>query len=226
MVSHWLYKNKDHFGLEHIVLNEINTKVYNVFNHLKNNADCFYNEMVKIEYEYLKLDHAGRKQFYYELRKSVNTKYDPVLFYAVLKLCFNGVYQQNKSGEFNTSFGDGKEKAVFDHRVFYEYAQMLQICTLYNLSYEFVPVGNDGLIYLDPPYINSNTRYANEFDQHKFIEYVHKLNKSTDHIVMVANKQHEIYFDSFDDDWLKIRLTGHYTASRGYTKQYEMLIVN
>lgn len=92
------------------------------------------------------------------------------------KTCFNGLYRENLSGEFNVPFGRYKNPTICDEPNLRAASEILQIAQIECRHYSVVldRVQSDDFVYFDPPYypisLTSNfTSYSrggfSEFDQ-------------------------------------------------------------
>lgn len=101
------------------------------------------------------------KAFYYEVRETDVPAYDPVGRAARLiflnKTGFNGLYRQNKKGEFNSPFGHRKKcPELYSPKNFQAVKSRLDSnrVTLATMDFEWqIEAAADGdLVYCDPPY--------------------------------------------------------------------------
>lgn len=71
------------------------------------------------------------------------------------KTCFNGLYRVNRSGQFNTPFGNYTNVRLVDEDNLFAASKALKEMELVMASYEDVldRVGKGDFVYLDPPYV-------------------------------------------------------------------------
>lgn len=118
------------------------------------------------------LDRAGR--LFYRSRERFNsggcrsTGELALLFLYLNKTCFNGLYRENRNGEFNVPLGDYKELRV-DAEAILDASRVLRATgvTVRKTGYAGVigDVRSKDFVYLDPPYYDVFSSYAsNGFD--------------------------------------------------------------
>ena len=87
------------------------------------------------------------------------------------RLCFNGLYRINRSGQFNVPFGKYKKPRLVDVDNLHEVSRALQNVTLYDLDFEalLAMAGPGSVVYCDPPYWPlSDTAYFTAYDGNPF----------------------------------------------------------
>ena len=109
-------------------------------------------------------------------------------FIFLNKTCFNGLYRDNKKGEFNVPWGKKTEIKLYDESVYNAIAAALAKVKISTGDYGFIQnlKGDDILVYLDPPYMpekeQSFTSYtAGGFDlkeQERLRDICDKLNEN------------------------------------------------
>ena len=84
------------------------------------------------------------------------------LLYWLNKTCFNGLYRENRAGEFNTPRGAVVDAPTVDPDAFRGVAAKLPRAHVLHLPFEVVlgDAGAGDLVYLDPPYDGTFTSYA------------------------------------------------------------------
>jgi DNA adenine methylase len=75
-------------------------------------------------------------------------------FIYLNKTCFNGLYRENRAGEFNTPIGSYKNPTICDHAALRRASNALAGVTISNAPFEVVAehCGPRDFVYLDPPY--------------------------------------------------------------------------
>lgn len=95
------------------------------------------------------------KDYYYQVRAMVIE--DPVQraaqFLYLNRTCFNGLYRENRRGEFNVPIGT-KDTVLFDHDDFDGWAKALEDTVLIAGDFEdAIDAADDGdFVFVDPPY--------------------------------------------------------------------------
>ena len=231
-----------------IFLNELNKDIYEIYSQIKNNYDDFINRIDKLGNEYLALplpkDNSSRKDFYLDIREDYHSRHpdnpdctDPMseadrasTLFFMLSTNFNGIWQAKSStGVYYTPFGNGNQRNLYDKEMLMLFHSTLQKATLTNLSYEEVTGYPEGsFIFLDPPYIDSFTRYDS---RSKFIVSMQEevarwaVNASRKHTIAFCNKDHPMFRDIFKDfDIYEYDVT--YTGGMKISKACEILVTN
>jgi DNA adenine methylase Dam len=181
-------------GIKTIVLNDINAKLINFYKSVADSPQELIKEYSAIEKQFGKTipieakslhpikDKDKLKQllkeaesFFKTIRSKFNVEKSELKSSAQLlflqKHCFNGVYRENSSGEYNTPFNwDAKEfpeeqirqKVQDVNEVFKMFEVVFKIGSFENLEYK-----KNTLYYLDPPYINENIT-ENKYNKDSF----------------------------------------------------------
>lgn len=125
-----------------------------------------------------------------------------------MKTGFNGVYRENRKGQFNVPFGK-KAYMKIDYDNLEYISKLIQNVEFYNMNYEDFfnllkseKILNDAFLYCDPPYLpedeiinQKQLLYTKEiFDHEEFISNMLKLSSSKYMISMTDSKlANEIY---------------------------------
>lgn len=111
---------------------------------------------------------ARTKREYYRIRsqnpQSLNRYYRAARFIYLNRLCFNGLYRTNKSGQFNVPKGK-KTGELPELKVFLDFAKMLRKARLVRADFEMtLAYAEKGdFVYLDPPYASITVKDRNEY---------------------------------------------------------------
>ena len=105
---------------------------------------------------------------YYDCRDKFNqpnnTLETAALMIFLNKTCFNGLYRENKKGEFNVAMGCCDQPTICDAETIYNASNALQgvdiVCSSYEDCLDFVD--NKKLVYADPPYRGAFTSYSSK----------------------------------------------------------------
>lgn len=119
--------------------------------------------------------------FFYQIRNRFNQEQSPLDFLFLTRTCVNGLIRYNKSGEFNNSLHHTRKGMHPDQleKIIFAWSEMIRPHTFLHTSYEITTAKakKRDFIYLDPPYVNTGTRYFGSIDFEKFIGYLESLNK-------------------------------------------------
>ncbi len=157
--------------------------------------------------------HKNESDYYYRIRAQ-----DPETLTAVQrtarliflnKTCYNGLYRENRSGEFNVPFGRYHNPTICDKKRLRTFSALLQGVTL--LAADFADVVADAqpgdFVYFDPPYVPlTKTSNFTEYDQHGFDETAHhRLAATIDRLtgngvrVMLSNSSADLAYELYDN---------------------------
>jgi len=159
---------KRNFNVKNSFLFDINPELIVGFKAIQNDATELIEILCQMEKEYHKKSEGDRKEFYYYIRDSYNLQMNDFDYenynnewierasYLIFlnKTCFNGLFRQNKKGEFNVPFGRHKNPAICDKKNINEVSTALKntqiFCADFCESEKYIEKGS--FVYLDPPY--------------------------------------------------------------------------
>lgn len=152
-------------NIDSAIINDINRSLIISYRVVRDNIDELIDELNKISKEYLALSQEDRKAYFYSIRKNYNEEKNKsdkdkiklaAMFIFLNKTCFNGLYRENKKGEFNVPFGGYANPKIMDEENLRQCSILLKRCTILNGDYEentkYVFLDENILYYLDPPY--------------------------------------------------------------------------
>lgn len=247
---------KNNFNIKTAYISDINYDLILAYTIIQEDIVSLCKILEKIEKQYLKLSDDDRQKFFYEARTGFNSNksqkqdfQNNVQRVAQLiflnKTCFNGLYRQNKKGEFNVPYGRYKNPTIYDEENLYNVHLVLQNVTIqqgdFELSEKFAT--KNSLIYLDPPYrpinlTSSFTSYSKEDfgddDQIRLANYYKKLSKKGCNIILSNSDPKNINIhDNFFENLYKKFTISKVVASRsinsnakGRGKIKELMITN
>lgn len=187
---------------------DINKNLINCYNIIKDKVESLVLELKKLEEEYLKLDDENRKEYYYDIRKKYNSinieneneALEKTTYFIFLnKTCFNGLYRENRRGQFNVPIGKYKNPIIFDEENLIELSKLIKNVTFINGDYResYKYIEENTFIYFDPPYrpinkTSSFTSYSkedfNDENQKELGEYFRKINDNNSNVkLMLSN---------------------------------------
>jgi len=149
-------------------------QVYRCIKSKKKNPDPFENELERIENEFRRRkSEKSKKDYYLSLRNEYNEcKFRPqrsvvakedkarlaALFVFLNKAGFNGIYRENRTGDFNVPFGKKSEVKLLDKQNMKFVRQALKKTQIVSGDYRKLLLNSatrpskGDLVYLDPPY--------------------------------------------------------------------------
>jgi len=177
---------------EAVSINDINSRLINFYRIVYNKPEELIEETEKLRkggpsdsepndnWCYSELDEHGReiKSYYYQQRARFNKRpngreWDEVEEAALLLYlnvtCYNGLYRENLSGEFNVPCGDQKSRSFREHRI-REASPLFKGVEIRNEDYSYIidKAEPGELVYFDPPY-DPNSKAST------FAEYSHDV---------------------------------------------------
>lgn len=165
-----------------IYVNDINTRLINLYKNVKYNVNKLVYILDKIDNDFNSLsDYKLKEEYYYNIRKEFNSKskYNTIRnaaqFIFLNKYCFKGLYRENSKGEFNVSFNKSlkqinlyNKEDIYDLHdflikydvVFYNKPYNEFLANIFNILYRKnesnikirVKTFERTFIYFDPPY--------------------------------------------------------------------------
>jgi DNA adenine methylase len=179
---------------------------------------------------------------YYELRELYNTidnktMSKSALFIILNKLCFRGLYRENKKGYFNVSFGNYKKPLIPSKDEILKISSLIKNVIFTHQSFTeslhcSLLIGD--FVYLDPPYLpenyNSFTGYNGAgFDKemHKKLFYMIKLFKGIKINFLMSNSYTDNLIEIFKlYPTERIIVSRRINSKKPQSKTYESLIYN
>ena len=154
------------------IINDSNEGIMSIYREIRDNVSKFQARLDELESQYLPLDKASRKVWYYALRDEHAYDYqkwtkaeESATLYFLMKTSFNGIWQINKNtnGRFGTPFGLGNHTTtVYDRSVLKWWNTSLQNVVILCQDFETVVKNhatNNAFVYMDPPYRGCFTHY-------------------------------------------------------------------
>lgn len=219
--------------IKRFILNDVNAEIVGIYIAIKHDVDNFIKRMNDLSAQYLPLDKAARKKFYYALREDYtqhyhnwNSTYDSATLYFLMKTAFNGIWQTTKTsnGRFATPCGLLNQKdSVYDVENVKQWHEFLQRVDIICGGWEKAcSVAGSAFYFMDPPYRDSFTSYSTVFDDtaHKdLIDYC-KQQDALGHYVFYCNRDADDDFYKVNKGNLDIKYySTKYTAGRRATEE-------
>jgi len=226
-----VYENNP--SVQRFVLNDINAEIVGLYTAIKINVADFITRMDDLSAQYLPLDKAQRKRFYYDLRTQYTTNWqqwnsveESATLYFLMKTAFNGIWQTTKdsNGRFATPSGLlNQTTQVYDRDNVAEWHAFLQRVDIYCGDWQACcsQITGSSLMFFDPPYRDSFTSYSQVFNdsQHlALIDYC-KQQDLAGNLVMYCNRDAGDNFYTQNQGQLNISYYDiTYTAGRRATE--------
>lgn len=247
-----------HPNIKRAVINDINPELILCYEQVKNEPENLIDLLNNLQSEYYQLPaEEARRSFFETIRIEYNilkrkdcdifeniTK--AAYFIFLNKTCFNGLYRENRSGEFNVPFGRYKSPVICDKEKLTKAHLALQnvemLCGDYGEVVHHLAEGEYTFFYFDPPYrpllgANSFKDYSkHEFGDQQQLElhdFYDKMNEQG-YKLMLSNSDSEIepginYFEQLFQGYnfhrvIAPRVINAFAARR--SPQLEVLITN
>lgn len=150
------------------ICNDVMWELAELYNYLADNSVAWLLNQIEQTCRMFSLSRENGDG-YYELRKSYNAFPNPIKFFCLICFSFNHQIRFNKDHEFNTSFG--RNKSSWYRKGVKE--DFISFCNrLHTMNAEFTDIdfrdldlsnlGENDLVYCDPPYIISDATYGKE----------------------------------------------------------------
>lgn len=223
-----LFHNLEHVDAKRYIVNDANKRIINLYEQIQNNPHELFRKFALLESEFQRIVpeplrnqryvneqyrttlFKANQDFYLEARDLLNTSpfdvNNAALFLFVMQHNFNGLFHENKKGDFNTSFNWSSQiiktetihqsiltlHAFFtSHDVIFESMDVFELVEKYDQKETF--------IYLDPPYSNSNIQYKQGTKSFNEVQTHLELLKLCDKYdyVMYSNNHESVFEEIF-----------------------------
>lgn len=148
-------------------LSDINRQLINAYQCVRNHTEELISRLEKHQQHH-------NQSYYYQMRsqKFSNSLDQAARLIYLNKTCFNGLYRENRHGQFNVPMGKYKNPRICSRELLITAAKTLQSATLKVQSFEaIVNQANSpaDFVYFDPPYHPlSPTSNFTSYSHHKF----------------------------------------------------------
>jgi len=224
-------------------LNDVNPALVACYGNIKERVDQVIEVLGRLERKYLRSAGPARAEMFYRIREKYNNLHHALpekAAYLIFlnKTCYNGIYRQNSSGEFNVPFGKYKKPKILDENNLRSVSAVLAGATLTSVSFEDAvreAKAND-FMYFDPPYhplsqTSSFTGYHSngfaEAEQVKLRNVLGELDRRGC-LVMLSNSYtdfvKDLYRDFYQHTVMATRAVNCKASGRGKIK--ELVITN
>lgn len=226
---------KNHYNIQEAILLDINMELVMAYQVVKEDLDELTEMLEDIEEKHLKMDEIDRKKNYYRIRDIYNSeienfdyeKYNlswiertsQLIF--MNKTCYNGLFRQNRKGEFNVPFGRYKKPKICDKYNLKLVNKALKdteiLLSDFQHSERYIKDGT--FVYLDPPYkpiskTSNFTTYSkdgfNDVDQITLASYFRLMDKRGAYLMLSNSDPKNI---DLDDDFFD-KLYNNYIIER------------
>jgi DNA adenine methylase len=178
------------------VLGDVNPHLVSTYRVLQDRPDAVANILANWRVD---------KETYLQLRglpTSSDKAFDAAKFLYLNRYCFNGVYRENRQGQFNVPFGGYRTGALPGLEELRQFSARLRNTELYCGDFAAAVQGADAndFIYLDPPYYYGSVRNRGEYgwnafsdtDVERLIEEVRSADGRGVRILISYNQAHTL----------------------------------
>ena len=156
-VVFWMLQNFP--NIKKAVINDINSKLINVYHIIKRNPKELIDSLHLIEDEYLPKNHDERTAYFMEQRRRFNDEIlsnvdQAAIFIFLNRTCFTVLYRENAKGKFNVPHGRYAHPTICDEATIMADSEVLQKVEIMcgDFAATEIYAGADTLYYFDPPY--------------------------------------------------------------------------
>ena len=195
-------------------LSDINRDLIEAYIVIKDDLERLLSHLSIMQDKYTKEDYYKYREEYNKLKLRNNLNNEEkitktVLFIYLNKTCFNGLYRENRKGEFNVPFGKYKNPKIYDEYNLRTVSKALQYAVLTVADFEEAvsTAKNGDFVYFDPPYIpisptaNFTSYHQQDFtleDQRRLAETIRRLSLKNVRILL-SNAFHPTIKKIYED---------------------------
>jgi len=193
---------QNHYQIQESFLLDINRELIVGYRVIQETPEKLIQWLHEIETKYLELSESGRKKYYYRTRDQYNarmkhfdyTQFGPgwikraAQLIFLNKTCYNGLFRQNKKGEFNVPHGRYVNPTICDEEnlraVHFALQNTKIICADFRESEKYI--SRNSFVYFDPPYrpLNKTSGFTSYFksdftddDQRDLAAFYHRMHQ-------------------------------------------------
>ena len=185
-----------------LIINDLNSEMMNMLFQMRDNWSEFRDHYLRVSEVFLNtVGKEKRSALYYCYRKRYCWNYKwmseaevAANLLVMMKTNFNGIWKNYKKfgSRYATCPGTCKwTEKQFDIQKVEEFRDVLQRATLFNRSFQDVPIPENSWVYADPPYRAVSDVYATEFtdDQQRMVCNVLKASADRGCLIGLSNKE-------------------------------------
>lgn len=164
----FLIASKYRNNLKHIYLNDYNSSLILVYKVIQNDVNRLIFELLNLGSMYVSMSTDDRLEFYYNVRDEYNMRLSgndlsncykgcagiaaKIIF--LNKTCFNGLYRENRKGQFNVPSGRYENPTILDEDNLRAVSKSLEGVNIESTDFAAIKesVDSESFVYFDPPY--------------------------------------------------------------------------
>lgn len=231
--------------LHRVIAMDVNQNLINAWKVIQEKPRFVCDVLLEWKLSYSNAKEEDKNIFYLKARDIVNNQYYPASMRAIAfifcnKTCFNGLYRENKKGQFNVPHGSYKNPEIFDIDNIHNISRLIQnvefVVADFKSCVEYIENPSKTFIYFDPPYRpatkSSFTSYASsgfgENEHDKLVDICNDLSSDGVKVMLSNSLTNDGYIEKFDgfkaEEVVSKRSISSKKESRGEVK--ELLIKN
>ncbi len=173
--------NTDNIKINNYVCSDINQYLIDLWNLIKINPQKLIDTYKNMWEEMNQLDDIQfRKEYYLQIRNRFNQTHKPEDFLFLSRTATNGLIRFNSKGYFNSSYHLTRKGIIPKtlEKIINQWSKTLNKYDVKFLccDYKKIKPSENDFLYLDPPYINTDSMYFGEININEFINYLELLN--------------------------------------------------
>ena len=185
----FLIASKYRHNLKHIYLNDYNSSLILVYKVIQNDVNRLIDELLNLGSMYFSMSTDDRIEFYYNVRDEYNNRLNgknlkhclkgcasiaaKIIF--LNKTCFNGLYRENRKGQFNVPSGRYENPTILNEDNLLAVSKSLEGVNIESTDFAAIKesVDSESFVYFDPPYrpISKTANFTSyskfEFDENQ-----------------------------------------------------------
>lgn len=196
-------------------INDINPRLVNFYKQVRDNPEGLIKQCRNYQGRNTEEEYYKFRDRFNKLREHgvlSNPLEEAALLLYLNRTCYNGLYRENSSGEFNVPFGDQPEDVdVVREKRIKEVSNSLQGTEIYKKNFSYVEneAESGDLVYFDPPYkpVSKTANFAeytadgfDHDDQKELRNVAIRLAKEKVHVVISNSPPAETLYDSDEED--------------------------
>lgn len=231
--------------LHRVIAMDVNQNLINSWKVIQEKPRFVCDVLLEWKLSYSNAKEEDKNIFYLKARDIVSNQYYPASMRAIAfifcnKTCFNGLYRENRKGQFNVPHGSYKNPGIFDIDNIHNISKLIQnvefVVADFKSCMEYIENPSKTFIYFDPPYRpatkSSFTSYASsgfeEKEHDKLVSICNDLSSDGVKVMLSNSLTNDGYIEKFDgfkaEEVISKRSISSKKESRGEVK--ELLITN
>ena len=204
-------------------INDFNKHLYELYSILggsKEYFDRFITILALLDGNYANTTGEEQKKLYQQIRDEFNNldltdRARAAEFVLLNKACFNGLYRENKKGQFNTPYGGEKKTLGINYAGMREFNYLCTTKSVVIKNFDYKEclqyITKDSFVYLDPPYkpLDATSSFTNynaggfgDKEQIELKEFCDKINEIGAKFLLSNSDCPDGFFDNLYKDYI------------------------